>query len=58
MKVQKVLHNRCIEVGQKFKIPIITKSTFNNKAGTIIQDKIIEDTKVKKYSKKKMMILY
>ena len=32
----KVLHNRCVEVGQKFKIPIITKSTFNNKPGTII----------------------
>lgn len=42
----KVLHNRCIEVGQKYHIPIITKSTFNNKPGTIIQDKI-EDTSVK-----------
>ncbi len=42
----KVLHNRSIEVGQKYHIPIITKSTFNNKAGTIVQDKI-EDTKVK-----------
>lgn len=47
----RVLHNRCIEVGQKYHIPIITKSTFNNKPGTTIQDKIrtdkIEDTKVK-----------
>ena len=34
----KVLHNRCAEIGDKFKIPIITKSTFNNKAGTIITD--------------------
>ena len=34
----KVLHNRCAEIGDKFKIPIITKSTFNNKAGTIIAD--------------------
>ena len=42
----KVLHNRCIEVGQKFNIPIITKSTFNNKPGTTVYDKI-EDTKVK-----------
>ena len=25
----KVLHNRCVEVGKKFKIPIIAKSTFN-----------------------------
>ena len=53
----KVLHNRCIEVGQKFKIPIITKSTFNNKAGTIIQDKIIEDTKVKSIVKNDDIIL-
>ena len=42
----KVLHNRCIEIGEKFKIPIITKSTFNNKAGTIISD-IIEDNTIK-----------
>lgn len=42
----KVLHNRCIEIGQKYHIPIITKSTFNNKQGTIVQDKI-EDTRVK-----------
>ena len=45
----KVLHNRCIEVGEKYHIPIVTKSTFNNKPGTIIQDKEdkIEDAKVK-----------
>lgn len=42
----KVLHNRCIEVGQKFNIPIITKSTFNNKSGSIIDNKI-EETKIK-----------
>ena len=42
----KVLHNRCIEIGQKYHVPIITKSTFNNKQGTIVQDKI-EDTRVK-----------
>ena len=40
----KVLHGRCAEIGQKFKIPIITKSTFNNKAGTIITDIIEENT--------------
>ena len=40
----KVLHNRCAEIGDKFKIPIITKSTFNNKAGTIITDIIEENT--------------
>ena len=42
----KVLHNRCVEIGEKFNIPITTKSTFNNKKGTIIQD-VIEDAKVK-----------
>lgn len=40
----KVLHNRCVEIGEKFKIPIITKSTFNQKPGTIISDIIEEDT--------------
>lgn len=52
----KVLHSRCIEVGQKFKIPIITKSTFNNKNGTIVQEKI-EDTKVKSIVKNDNLIL-
>lgn len=47
----KVLHNRCAEIGDKFKIPIITKSTFNNKAGTIITD-IIEENTVKSVVKK------
>ena len=36
----KVLHDRCIEIGEKFNIPIITKSTFNNKSGSVINDKI------------------
>ena len=40
----KVLHNRCIEIGEKFKIQIITKSTFNNKVGTVISDKIEKNT--------------
>ena len=40
----KVLHNRCVEIGEKFKIPIITKSTFNNKKGTVISDVIEENT--------------
>lgn len=47
----KVLHNRCAEIGSKFKIPIITKSTFNNKAGTIITD-IIEENTIKSVVKK------
>ena len=36
----KVLHNRCVEVGEKFKIPIVAKSTFNNNQGTTINNKI------------------
>lgn len=40
----KVLHNRCVEIGEKFKIPIITKSTFNSKPGTVISDIIEENT--------------
>ena len=47
----KVLHNRCAEIGDKFKIPIITKSTFNSKAGTIIAD-IIEENTIKSIVKK------
>lgn len=47
----KVLHNRCVEIGDKFKIPIITKSTFNNKAGTVISD-IIEENTIKSIVKK------
>lgn len=47
----KVLHNRCVEIGEKFKIPIITKSTFNNKPGTVISD-IIEENTVKSIVKK------
>ena len=47
----KVLHSRCAEIGDKFKIPIITKSTFNNKAGTIITD-IIEENTIKSVVKK------
>ena len=47
----KVLHNRCAEIGEKFKIPIITKSTFNNKAGSIITD-IIEENTIKSVVKK------
>lgn len=47
----KVLHNRCVEIGERFKIPIITKSTFNNKPGTVISD-IIEENTIKSIVKK------
>lgn len=40
----KVLHDRSIVIGDKFNIPIITKSTFNDKEGTKIVKKIEENT--------------
>lgn len=49
----KVLHNRCIEIGDKFNIPIITESTFNNENGSIISDKI-EENSVKSIVKKEI----
>ena len=39
----KVLHKRCVEIGEKYKIPIITKSTFNSNEGTLIANVIEED---------------
>ena len=47
----KVLHNRCVQIGEKFDIPIITKSTFNEEKGTVISN-IIEDNSVKSIIKK------
>ena len=47
----KVLHDRCVEIGEKFKVPIVTKSTFNNKSGTVISD-IIEEETIKSIVKK------
>ena len=52
----KVLHNRSIEIAQKFNIPIITKSTFTNAEGTIVYKKI-EDTNVKSIVKNDDIIL-
>lgn len=42
----RVLHNRCIEIAEKFNIPIITKSTFNTNKGSIISN-TIEDNSIK-----------
>ena len=53
----KVLHNRSIEIGEKFKIPIITKSTFNNKPGTVITDDIEENT-IKSIVKKEVSLVF
>ena len=52
----KVLHNRCVEIGERFHIPIVTKSTFNNLPGSTICDKI-EDTEVKSIVKNDNIIL-
>ena len=48
---EKVLHNRCVEIGDKYNIPIITESTFNNEPGTIINNNL-ESTGVKSIVKK------
>lgn len=40
----KVLHNRCVEIAQKYNVLIETGSTFNNNVGTVICDKIEEST--------------
>ena len=40
----KVLHNRCVEIAEKFNVLIETGSTFNNNVGTIICDKIEESS--------------
>ncbi len=47
----KVLHNRSVEIGEKFKIPIITKSTFNKEAGSVVSD-VIEENTIKSIVKK------
>ena len=36
----KVLHNRCVEIAQKYDVLIETGSTFNNNVGTLINSKI------------------
>lgn len=43
----KVLHNRCVEVGEKFGVPIVAKSTFKKGKGTIISNKTIEGCIIK-----------
>ena len=43
----KVLHNRCVEVGEKFGVPIIAKSTFKEGQGTEIIERPIEGVVIK-----------
>ena len=40
----KVLHNRCVTIAEKYNVPIETKSTFNNKEGTLISNKFEQKT--------------
>ncbi len=40
----KVLHNRCVEIAEKYDVLIETGSTFNNNIGTKINNKIEEST--------------
>lgn len=47
----KVLHNRCVEIGEKYNVPIITGSTFNDNPGTVISHKL-ESSGVKSIVKK------
>lgn len=40
----KVLHNRCVEIGKKYSVPIYVKSTFEkNNVGTLVTNKNLED---------------
>lgn len=36
----KVLHNRCVEIAEKYNVQLITESTFNDNPGTVITDKL------------------
>ena len=47
----KVLHDRCVELGERYDVPIITESTFNNQPGTEITHKL-ESSGVKSIVKK------
>lgn len=40
----KVLHNRCVEIAKKYNVLIETGSTFNNNVGTVINNKIEENS--------------
>lgn len=51
----KVLHNRCIQIGQKFNCNIIAKSTFTDEGGTTVCQKI-ESAKVKSIVKNETLI--
>ena len=52
----KVLHNRCVEVGEKFGVPIIAKSTFEQGQGTEINNKPVEGIVIKNIVKNDKLI--
>lgn len=52
----KVLHNRCVEVGEKFGVPIIAKSTFKPGVGTEINAVPLEGTIIKNIVKNDKLI--
>ncbi len=52
----KVLHNRCVEIAQKYDVLIETGSTFNNNIGTTISNKI-EESAVKSIVKNDNLFL-
>ena len=52
----KVLHNRCVEIAEKYKVLIETRSTFNSNIGTIINEKI-EESAVKSIVKNDNFVL-
>ena len=52
----KVLHNRCVEVGEKFGVPIVAKSTFKEGNGTEINNKPIEGILIKNIVKNDKLI--
>lgn len=40
----KVLHNRCVEIGKKYSLPIVVKSTFEEESvGTVVNNTYMED---------------
>ncbi len=49
----KVLHNRCVEIGEKFGVKIIAKSTFNDNYGTVVGEKV-ENVGVKSIVKREV----
>ena len=52
----KVLHNRCVEVGEKFGVPIVAKSTFKDGNGTEINNKPVEGILIKNIVKNDKLI--